>query len=613
MSANDPPSRYNVSAEDLQRYEWQRHLADNPGNLFAFCDALDRLIKDCDAQGDVTGGRAYRFIHCIASFMPNFDLRTNAFQPYFAFSDGRRGPMGEDLVASDLATLRAILEGIQDSTFRARVGDVLWECKKDHAAARIAISAYLQAADAVGDWDPSGHGLISLRRATQLAAKLGFRQPLHHEIVAGVRQRLAASAADPAPANRLLAHALMLILLDTSDVPPIEYAALSEKLAANWRGLNDHGAAFKYHDLAGQWYRKGRKDDEIERCRREAAEDLAAMAEASMSLGERGYGEAEHHLEKGIHLLRAARGDEKRIEELVRRFIEIQGLAAKSSNPTTLNFSDVPGFTRTTEEASAAAAAHVQGYDFETAVARLVHISEETNVEELEKEYRESAAQSPFLALIGAVAVNATGQTTGRMGPGLRGGAADEESLPQRLTQHAVMFRWKTKAGWFIEPARMAILREHPVRIRDLLFLVQNNEFIPPGHEPMYLRGFQTGFFGDWLAAMSFLLPQVEASLRHVLKSRGIVTVSVGADETQEEFDINRLLYMPEMEQIFGRGTVFDLRGLLIERFGHNLRNRDAHGLMPEGAFYTEASPHLWWLLLRLCYFGCRFGSTVPA
>jgi hypothetical protein len=328
MSDSDQPSQYNVSAQDLQRYDWQKLLADDPGDLFALCDTLGRMIKDCDERENNLGGRAYRFIHCIASFMPNFDLKTNPFQPYFSWSDGRRGSMGEDLVASDLVTLGAILEGIQDPTFRARVGDVLWECKKDPAAARIAIAAYIEAADAVGDWDLGGHGLISLRRATQLAAKLGFRQPLHLEIVAAIRQRLAASADDPAPANRLLAHALGVILLDTADVPPIEYAALSEKLATKWRDANDPGAAFKYHDLAGQWYRKGKKDDEVERCRRDAAEDLVAMAEASMALGERGYGEAEHHLQRGIHLLRAAHGDEKRIEELVTRFIEIQGTLA---------------------------------------------------------------------------------------------------------------------------------------------------------------------------------------------------------------------------------------------------------------------------------------------
>jgi hypothetical protein len=63
-------------------------------------------------------------------------------------------------------------------------------------------------------------------------------------------------------------------------------------------------------------------------------------------------------------------------------------------------------------------------------------------------------------------------------------------------------------------------------------------------------------------------------------------------------------LWMEEVEVIFGPDILFDLRGILIERFGCNLRNELAHGLMPEGAFYTAEAPYLWWLVIHLCYVG---------
>ena len=78
----------------------------------------------------------------------------------------------------------------------------------------------------------------------------------------------------------------------------------------------------------------------------------------------------------------------------------------------------------------------------------------------------------------------------------------------------------------------------------------------------------------------------------------------VDSDGTQQERDINQLLWLPELETIFGVDILFDLRGILIERFGHNLRNEVAHGLIPEGVFYREASEYLWWLILRLCWSG---------
>jgi hypothetical protein len=61
---------------------------------------------------------------------------------------------------------------------------------------------------------------------------------------------------------------------------------------------------------------------------------------------------------------------------------------------------------------------------------------------------------------------------------------------------------------------------------------------------------------------------------------------------------------MPELEQIFGPDIAFDLRGILIERFGGNMRNEFAHGLMPEGAFYQPTAAYLWWLVLHLCVTG---------
>jgi hypothetical protein len=61
---------------------------------------------------------------------------------------------------------------------------------------------------------------------------------------------------------------------------------------------------------------------------------------------------------------------------------------------------------------------------------------------------------------------------------------------------------------------------------------------------------------------------------------------------------------MEELGQILDPNTLFDLRGILIERFGHNMRNESAHGLMPEAAFFQPAAVYLWWLVLRLCWYG---------
>jgi hypothetical protein len=58
------------------------------------------------------------------------------------------------------------------------------------------------------------------------------------------------------------------------------------------------------------------------------------------------------------------------------------------------------------------------------------------------------------------------------------------------------------------------------------------------------------------------------------------------------------------MEVFFGKSIAFNLRGILVEKFGSNLRNEMAHGLAHAGSFYSPESVYLWWLALHLAFFG---------
>jgi hypothetical protein len=132
---------------------------------------------------------------------------------------------------------------------------------------------------------------------------------------------------------------------------------------------------------------------------------------------------------------------------------------------------------------------------------------------------------------------------------------------------------------------------------------VSNNPFVREGREGLYLRGIQAGFYGDWAVATHLLVPQIEDSVRRVLQLRGEVTSTLESG-IQQERDINQLLWNEETVEAFGPDILFDLRGILIERFGYNLRNDMAHGLMDEGGFYDVSSIYLWWLSITLCWRG---------
>jgi Domain of unknown function (DUF4209) len=105
--------------------------------------------------------------------------------------------------------------------------------------------------------------------------------------------------------------------------------------------------------------------------------------------------------------------------------------------------------------------------------------------------------------------------------------------------------------------------------------------------------------------ATHLLIPQVEHSIRVLLANAGVITSSLATGGIQNEYNLNQTLvdekFAGPLTKILGEDLVFDLRGLLIEHGGSNLRNRVAHGLLDDGEFDSAVAVYLWWLVLRLC------------
>ena len=131
--------------------------------------------------------------------------------------------------------------------------------------------------------------------------------------------------------------------------------------------------------------------------------------------------------------------------------------------------------------------------------------------------------------------------------------------------------------------------------------LVSNNPLVPPHREGFFARGLHAGLTGDFLVACHLLVPQVEHAIRFVLNERCVITTTMSSEGIQEERDLRQLLELPKLTELLGADLVFDLKGLLVDRFGANLRNLLAHGLLELGHFYSQQAVYLWWLALRMC------------
>ena len=89
--------------------------------------------------------------------------------------------------------------------------------------------------------------------------------------------------------------------------------------------------------------------------------------------------------------------------------------------------------------------------------------------------------------------------------------------------------------------------------------------------------------------------------MRFILKKNGMVTSKIDSNGIQNERNLNDTLYTSEIEEIFGKDIIFDLQGLLVTKFGANLRHRMAHGLMDYSSFFNIHVSYLWALTIKFC------------
>jgi hypothetical protein len=87
-----------------------------------------------------------------------------------------------------------------------------------------------------------------------------------------------------------------------------------------------------------------------------------------------------------------------------------------------------------------------------------------------------------------------------------------------------------------------------------------------------------------------------------MLENAGAITWKMDMDGIQQDRDLGSLLFMQEATKVFGEDLLFELRGLLIEKNGTNLRNAAAHGILSSGQSEGDQSVYFWWLTLVLLF-----------
>jgi hypothetical protein len=366
-------------------------------------------------------------------------------------------------------------------------------------------------------------------------------------------------------------------------------ATRAEKLAHRAEADHAWDRAQECWEIKAGWHFMAKDKEQALAARVSAAETYVKKADEALQRNPPSYMHAAAFVNFAIEALRKIEGTRDRVREMHKTLLEYQ----EKSTAEMIDLSTsvpIPG------EMINYAKDQVKGKSLFEALLSLATIYPLPKVTDLRNGAEEDGKKYLGRQILPNVLLNALGRTVSRQAE------SEEEVILEDMYSSASAYR-STRVQAFIDPARQQLLSEHYVRIRDFLPFVSDSPFIRPGREWIIARGLYSGLQGDFLTAVHFLIPQLEDSIRHILYQLGVIASGLDNEGIQDEYNLNRLLsaseYSDPLIKTFGEDLVFDLRGLLVERFGANLRNELAHGLMSTNAFYEVPGYYLWWLCLR--------------
>ncbi|MEL6612214.1 MAG: DUF4209 domain-containing protein, partial [Bacteroidota bacterium] len=588
-----------ISPDVVANVAWVEYLAGlAPPACSEASSVLHKAAREAETRGETDLVSVLDLLGVVCRFYLALELddaENGPYEPQGRTEEGRT-PLPEDLSSDELDVLAVMLDqGMLPNDLAARLCDILVIRMKDYRRGRDAINHYLAAAEELAAADAAHLTASRLQRAVQLAARFGSKKGKDVDRVLLMAGRL---LRDPASGARGRSISIVDVVLDRQYPDPSAFATLIEELAREEEAGGDPFAAKELYDRAGRAWQKAGDEAKAHAAYAEAAECHVRIAESGPGGAFRAT-----HLESAIKAYQKVPGSEARRTELRQLMLASQKVAVGEMGQISTPF-DV-------SDAAAAAAEQVRGLPWLSAVFEMaLGILDPHDPDEVEAQTIEMAQATPFMTLIGATFMNEHGRTVAKKPDAF----SDEEgALRAEVQSHASLTRQYDVPGR-IRPARCQILSDHGLHREAFASLAAQSVFVPPGRAKMFGKALAAGAKGDFLVSTTLLPPLIEHALLVLLLRRGVIQGPLTEEEVSRRYSLNTTLrgdLGAAVAAALGADVHFTLSALLVNRFGGNLRNRIAHGLVSDGGIYSADAEYLWWLALRLCCVSYR-GAPPP-
>ena len=588
----EPKGFEHVTAEDFTVVGLEAPIAASR-KVYVRCHGAlySQAHENSERSGDVRAANAYRLLAAVTQmhFKPND--QAEPYGPMFVM-DGRRSVIPSDFRGAQSEVFAAVAPGVVNPGLRALLADIAWlNDRKQAAMGHLAISAFCSAIQAVIEGKgelyfenakaTSRNGTDLLRRACQIAHATGWKEP-----EAGTLKSLIASLSERAFEETDARSFLRIgdLNADYRITDPKTMAERTEILAQS-EGL-DPDTERSLWELAARSHRQCGCDADSNRCLKCAAECYVRLADGATGMV------ASSCLMDAIKAMRNIPGTKTRRIELEHKLREVQAtiLDEMTTVSTEIDISEVIDHARKV----------VGDMTLAQALLAFAKLARSPAPEKLREEALAQCEKNPLSSIFSTSIFDDEGKLVARS-PALVDGDENDAAL-----RHVIMrnesFR-RQVAVVAIDRARPVIMAEHPLEARDLLPLAEYSPFVPPGYGDIFALGFARLFGGDYISALHILVPQLENSLRYVLKQAAIDTSSMQSDMTQENRTLSVMLGKDRaaLEKIFGTAITFEIENLFDFDGGPSLRHQLAHGLISAAACDSHDAIYACWFIFRLC------------
>jgi len=581
-----------ITNEQFQASNWKAIIAGEKEKTYRhYCQLFSEAQKKAKEDHNNINLEIYTLLGAACSLYINLSSKDEPLSPMLVMTTGR-SIIVSDFSEQQISNFSDWTDFIDDPELKARLADICWLRKNDYKKAINAIDAYMDSSRNFISGDISWvYAVDRIERSLQIASSLGIGKEYFNKVISYIEEVLENKGWIDLSFFSLR---LMNLLLNYHRGNFERYIQFSINSATYLESQDDFYKARAYWDIARQWCIISKDSSLEKRMQIHIAETYVKEAQISLLKTQPQYIEATSHIENAIQAFRRIAGMRDRIDELHHTLLKYE----EKVNAEMSYFETAP---LDLNDFAEKARNSVRGKSFDESLKILALCMPSPNKNELQKRTKEMMQEFPLRFLFTTQNINDKGKVSAKVpSASLHSEEENEIAILAEMYSQAKITQDISVVG-IIEPIRTQINLDHPnIRFFDFFSFVTHNPFIPEGRELIYARGLYEGLKGDFLLSTSLLIPQLENSIRYFFETRGIITSSLDQNGIQKELSLNDLFEKPEAIEILGENLLFDLKGLLSESLGSNLRNLISHGLLDHNLFYSYTSVYLWWLTIRL-------------